>query len=318
MAADSLANAAEAEQSALSIFVGTSLDQILLHIALVALVGGIGTTAGVRVLGSSLRKSSRAIDEQSAFVILITLLAISMAVVVALFEGLVTTLGDDHSNRVITRYYEFLFPFFGVLAFGLTNLAVAKWLARGIQFVILLALSIVVLARFPAGIETSFADSVLLKGLLIAPGVVVFIFVIVLLGSTVWFFSEKVGSRLIAWFVLPSVLVTTGLVAQADLITTVGYQKAYFDVAGQATRDQLRPEADSKVVVVGQTRAEVFTAMFWMNRPGIREVLLNSETKFDLSTVTDADYVLAVGPVELQGTSESVLKGDGYQLVRVR
>ncbi len=314
--------------SGAELFIGTSLDQILLHSSLLVLIAGLPLALGLRVFGTSLKKLRRVTGEsgevereplggQSSFVILIALLSVSMALVVALFEGVVTALGDDHSWRVITRYYEFLFPMFVMLGFSMNKFVESKFVGRAIQFAIVIGLAVVALVRIPAEVKASFADSIFISGLLAAPGVAGWVFAFAAVGAVVWLLKPEWGNQVIAWGAIPLMLIVTGAFAQTMLLGQVGTTKAYFDVAGQAAHEALVDVPGSEVVVVGQTRTEVFTSKFWIDKAGIVDVPLNGATTFDVNTIADADYALVLGQVALVGESQQLLAGDGYQLVKV-
>jgi hypothetical protein len=250
-------------------------------------------------------------------VILIALLSVSMALVVALFEGVVTALGDDHSWRVITRYYEFLFPMFVLLGFSMNKFVESKFVGRTIQFVIVIGLAVAALVRIPTEIKASFADSIFISGLLAAPGVAAWVFAFAAVGALVWLVRAEWGNQVIAWGAIPLMLIVTGAFAQTMLLGQVGTTKAYFDVAGQVAHEALVDVPGSEVVVVGQTRTEVFTSKFWIDKAGIVDEPLNGATTFDVNTIADADYALVLGQVALVGESQQLLAGDGYQLVKV-
>jgi phosphoglycerol transferase len=84
------------------------LPQISTHfLVLTALLGGVLALIILAVI-ESVRKSDRSVESSLAILMLVWIGV--LLIVVALFTGWITGNGDDHTSRVLLRYYEFLIP----------------------------------------------------------------------------------------------------------------------------------------------------------------------------------------------------------------
>jgi hypothetical protein len=92
---------------------------------------------------------------------------------------------------------------------------------------------------------------------------------------------------------------------------------AYFDQAGWDSRTYLQEVPGDRILVVGQTRTEVFTVKFWIDEANIKDLLVGDGSLIADENVVDTDYVVTLGNMELGFNHEVVTEGEGYRLVRV-
>lgn len=291
--------------------------QLALHLGLLLLLWGVPALLSISVIKGIFAKKEH-VSALGAFVSLTGALAISFAIVVAVFEGFVTSLGDDHSARIITRYYDFLIPLLLILAFAIERYVEPKVPARLLQFGIMLASLIFVVAYFPNTIDIKFSDSVTMMGLLYYPAVIIVLVVIALAALFYWVAKPDRGAKLVGWFAIPLMVVVLGFASQGSLLQKVGTTKAYFDVAGQAVKPYLDGIEGSKIGVVGQVRPEVFTAKFWIDKPGIQDRIIGEGKNLSLDVLNGIDYALILGASEVEGAGEVITNGEQYVLVKVQ
>jgi phosphoglycerol transferase len=287
----------------------------LAHIALLLTVAGIPLLLSISVIKDAVVKKQE-VSASSQFLLLIGLLSLSFALVVGAFEGVVTSLGDDHSSRIITRYYEFLVPLLLIAAAVFAKFVEPKTRVRLIQSGILIA-ALIFGWVYLSGVNQSFADSILLSGYLSSPAVIPIVAVVGIIVAMVWIFSAGSGSKLIVYVATPLVLLFAGFTAQGYLLTQVGTNEAYFDIAGQKAKPLLADVAGDKIAIVGPVRYQNFTTKFWIDKPGIMDFSLPDGEFIDVAVLPDVDYVVLIGNAKLTGAADSLEQGEGYAIVKI-
>lgn len=311
-AAKASSQAAEATAPGL---VEVFIPHSLAHVALLLTVAGIPLLLSATVIKDTVTKKQE-VSAASQFLLLIGLLAVSFALVVGFFEGFVTSLGDDHSSRIITRYYEFLVPLLMVSAAVFGKFVEPKLRVRLIQAGILIA-ALIFGWVYLSGVNQSFADSILLSGYLSGPAIIPIIAVVGIIVAMVWVFSSNAGSKLIVYVVTPLVLLIAGFTSQGYLLTQVGTNEAYFDVAGQKAQPLLAEVAGERISIVGPVRYQNFTTKFWIDKPGIKDVSLPDGESIDVVALPEVDYVVLIGNAKLTGAAETLEQGEGYAIVKI-
>ncbi len=285
------------------------------HFALLLTVAGIPLLLSVSVIKDSVVKKIE-ISIASQFLLLIGLLGLTFAVSVSAFEALVTSIGDDHGSRIITRYYEFLYPMLWIAA-----AVFAKFVEPTIRVRLFqsgLAVSALIFGWiYLSGVNQSFADSILLSGYLSSPVVIPIVAVIGIIVALVWVFSAASGAKLIVYVATPLVLLIAGFTSQSLLLTQVGTKEAYFDVAGQKAKPLLSDVAGEKISIVGPVRYQNFTTKFWIDKAGIKDVSLPDGESIDVAALPDVDFVVLIGNAKLTGSAQSLQQGEGYAIVKI-
>lgn len=287
----------------------------LAHLALLLTVAGIPLLLSLSVIKDAVVKKQE-VSASSQFLLLIGLLSLSFALVVGAFEGVVTSLGDDHSSRIITRYYEFLVPLLLIAAAVFAKFVEPKIRIRLIQSGILIA-TLIFGWVYLSSVNQSFADSILLSGYLSSPAVIPIVAVIGIIIALVWIFSASSGSKLIVNVATPLVLLIAGFTSQGYLLSQVGTNEAYFDVAGQKAKPLLVDVPGNKISVVGPIRYQNFTTKFWIDKPQIDDVILPDGMTADVSILNGIDYVVLIGNAKVSGQTEVLDQGEGYAIVKI-
>lgn len=300
--------------SALETFLSVLGSHLAGHIAVLALLAGIPVLLALRVTFRIL-KTREPIGEASGFLLLISLSTLSMLALVPTFEAYVSASGDDHSLRLILRYYEFLIPSFLVAAMLLPRFVEPGKLVRFIQAILVSVLSLVFTAVYPALIDTKFADSSFLPGFEDNPALFLGFGVVVSGASIYWAINPDLGALVLARGALPALLIASMLLSQ-NLLVRSSSQPAYFDLAGQQAREVLKDVPGEDMVVIGQKRTEVFTVMFWIDKAPIDDELIFGES-FDLAEVVDETHAVVLGNVQISGTYSVLQAGDGYQVIEI-
>lgn len=297
------------------------LPMLTYHWASTVALFGVSLAAMIMHIALRARSGKPSISSSVSLLVLIWL--ISLLVVVALFTGYVTGTGDDHSSRMLLRYYEFLFLLIPVAGF----ISVSELSKDRVSPIWLRALVVAVLAPgiFYAfgglfdSLTIQIADAPTLAGLI--PNFEVFSVIsaigILSLGL-VLFWPDSLKIAVVAVTVSFSVLTGFETLNQYQVARGSDSQA---DMAGYSTSAYLSREgfgADTTVVVIAQTRFEATNAAFWIDRgstywdyyaPGIVDR--------DLQVFSAADFVLGLGGVILNDGALEVASGEGFVLYKL-
>jgi phosphoglycerol transferase len=299
------------------VFFEVTAMQLPSHLSILLLIAGLPLLLSLRVVFSAF-KSKEPISELGSFVILSGIISFSFAIVVAAFEGFVSAGGDDHSDRIIMRYYEFVIPLLLILGLAFEKYVASKTWSRILQAGIVIAGSIFVLTYVQGNIEAQFADSGLLVGILQTPGALVTIFIFEVIGAFLWVVRPSFSEKWLGRALLPLMILIMGMFSQTALMTQVGTQKAFFDVAGQSAHDYLRDVPGKDIVVIGPMRTQVFVAKFWIDKASIEDRLIPEKQVIEMDAVPNAKYALLLAGTGVAGEHAVITQGDGYALVKLR
>jgi len=302
-------------RSGLEVLLTVASTHLIAHASAMLLLAGIPLFLALRV-SYSVVKTKQPIGEVSALFVLVALITVSMVGVVALFEAYVTASGDDHSDRLILRYYEFLIPQFVVMGLLLPRFTDSKRLFRIIQGSIVVAASMFFTIYYPPTFDKQYADASTLPGIGDSQGFFVFVGIFVSCGVIFWIVNPERGNLTMGRFIMPAVLILALVMSQNKLIEING-TPAYFDQAGWGTREYLEEVPGDRIMVVGQTRTEVFTVKFWIDEANIKDLLVVEGSVIASDNVSESDYVVTLGNIGVDFAHEVVTEGEGYKLVKV-
>ena len=304
-----------AVRSGLEVLLTVASTHLLAHASAMLLLAGIPLILSLRV-SYSVVKTKQPIGDVSALFVLVALITVSMVGVVALFEAYVTASGDDHSDRLILRYYEFLIPQFIILGLLLPRFTDSKRLFRIVQGSIVVAASMFFTIYYPPTFDKQYADASTLPGMGDSQDFFVFVGIFVSCAVIFWIVNPERGNHVIGRYIMPSVLILALIMSQNKLIEING-TPAYFDQAGWGTREYLDNVPGDRIMVVGQTRTEVFTVKFWIDEANIKDLLVVEGSVITPDYVSESDYVVTLGNIGIDFPHELVTEGEGYKLVKV-
>ncbi len=310
-----VSEATGSQASGIELLLNVSFSHLALHFAAVMLIAGLPVLLSLRVLYSVIRKPEP-VGPASALFVLVCLITFSMIAVVAVFEAYVTVGGDDHSDRLILRYYEFLIPQFVVMGLLLPRFSDSKLKWRVLQGLLVIVGAMSISIVHPALFDQQYADSSTLPGLGANGGLFVAIAVVISGTIIYWITAPQEGNLLIGRYVLPVFLIVALALSQARLIEING-TPAYFDQAGWGTRSYLQEVPGDRIMVIGQTRTEVFTVKFWIDEANIKDLLVVEGSVIAAENVSESDYVVTLGNIGIDFAHEVVTEGEGYRLLKV-
>ena len=303
------------EATGLELFINVASGHLIMHLAAVLMIAGLPLLLSLRVM-VSVAKKPEPVGPVSSLFVLVGLITFSIITVVALFEAYVTVGGDDHSDRLILRYYEFLIPQFIVMGLLLPRFTDSKLLWRIAQGSLVVGAALFFSIFYPSNFNQQYADSSSMPGLHESGGLFIAITVALSAAILYWVFTPEEGNLIIGRFILPLFMVSSLVLSQNNLIAING-TPAFFDQAGWDSRTFLQGVPGDEILVIGQVRTQVFTVKFWIDEPYIRDLLLGEGYSLVQSDVTDAEYVVILGNFGIDFTHEVVTEGEGYRLVKV-
>ena len=313
--APTVSQEAGTQATGLELLASVTFGHLAMHLAVVLMIAGLPLLLSLRVL-LSVAKKPEPVGPVSSLFILVGLITFSIIAVVAVFEAYVTVGGDDHSDRLILRYYEFLIPQFIVMGLLLPRFTDSKLVWRILQGSIVVIAALFFSIFYPGNFEQQYADSSTLPGLAASGGLFVAVAVAIAAAILYWIFTPEEGNVLIGRFVIPLFLIVALVLSQSKLIEVNGTQ-AYFDQAGWASRDALKDVPGDRIIVIGQLRTEVVTVKFWIDEPNIKELLVLEGSNVSLDMLPDSDYAVTLRNIGVDFAHEVVTEGEGFKLVKI-
>ena len=231
-----------------------------------------------------------------------------MMVVISVFGAYVTIGGDDHTNRVLLRYYEFLIPIVYLGAFHVLKQKHPTGLIKFVFFGIFTTIAILIAATDMGSLDLKISDSAYLLGIFDNPDqlllysaalIVTFLFI---LGGPV-----KLAQY------------TAATVSFAILLTGYSVQQNQLDIngtligsdfAGQYVRDQLADVPGEEIFVVGSSKTLVEASIFWMDRSGVTFATYTSGSRLPESEIPEGKSVI------VQILDVQLIEGGGPDVIR--
>lgn len=249
------------------------------------------------------------------------LIVLSAAIFVpafALFAALAINGGDPLQDRLVMRYYEFIFP----IAF-IAGIAGFKQLGQSSSKLKTISLSATAIGLFVVGITgvgeylPLIWDGAMLQGLanqrwLIA--ITLIVAAIILISNL----GRKEQMLKTLWFaVIPLSIISSSFVATTTLRANA-LSPVYFDLAGQYARDNLSVQDQNDLVVVGQVRNELEATKFWIDNPNVDQFVAAADTVVPLSSLpADTRWVIAMNGTSIDAGATVVQGGDNWKLYQV-
>ena len=261
-------------------------------------------------------------NQASAAALLALIWLLSLIVIVALFTGYVTGTGDDHSTRMLLRYYEFLYLFLPVIGLAsATSVVRESNLAMWPRVLVVSLLTPGLFFAFGGMFDVltvQIADAPTLAGLI--PNFQIFsavsVFGLLSLGL-ILFWPSSLKYALVVSAVL--VATATGFETMNQYQIARGYDN-YVDIGGKATAEFLlqTDEANSsEVLVLAQSRFDATNAAFWIDRPNTTWEYFGPGV-LDPSSQNwkDVEFILSLGGVQLSQGFQEISSGENWTLYR--
>jgi phosphoglycerol transferase len=306
--------AAGATESSSAIFLDVFPSHFVYHLGFMLLIAGVPLFLGLRLTAQAAFKG-KILNSESGYLMLVFLIAAVLLVLVPAFEAYVTSSGDDHSNRLILRYYEFLIPQFIIAGLLLAKFTPPKLGYRIAQAGLIIAAGIWLAESYSRNFGWKFADSSTLPGIAKTSS---FLLIAIFIGLAVAYWAEKParGTKPLTIGTIPIVLALALFLAQNTLLDRRG-DVSVIEEAGWGSKPYLAGVVGEEILIVGELRPNVFATKFWLDKPGIKDLLVVEGGTLGKDNLDDAQYVLFLGQFELAEPYTELVVGNGFKLLRV-
>ena len=296
--------------------IGLFPTQIYTHLMVVGALLGAALVAIVISIIHSTRTSE--IKPVHHFALLAFIWLVALIIMIVLFTGWITGGGDDHTTRVLLRYYDYLFPIVmlaGVAVFFDKDILTET--KNWVRWIVIAPVFFVISAAFAGYFGTltiQIADAPNLAGLVVDKFTIDVTANLMLLTLLVMAFFPKFTVWAAAAMV-PFVMVATGYQIQ-DQYRGFRLDTSEADIAGQYVKQNVPQDELSDVVVLAESRFDGRVASFWMDVDNPLEILGAGSVYPTELLPEGTKYVLVLGSLSLDG-GEAIATEEGYVLVQV-
>ena len=160
-----------------------------------------------------------------------------------------------------------------------------------------------------------FADSASLPGMAKTSSFLLFA---IFVGLAVAYWVEKPdrGALVLGRGAIPIVLAVTLLMSQDTLLERRG-DVSVIELAGWETRPFLVDVAGEEIMVVGEVRPNVFATKFWIDKAGIKDLLVVEGGTLTKEYLSGTKYLVLMGDFSVAEPNKEVISGEGYRLVQL-
>jgi len=293
---------------------GPQLNIHLLTISALMAIAVVGLIAGLIEVFREKRLS-----QASGFALFGFIWLVSMTIEIVMFTGWVTGSGDDHTTRVLIRYYDFLFvvvPLAGLSAlaagFGERINIFVRWAISGL----FAALITPAFTGFFGTLTIQIADAPTLAGLIVNSDV---FNAAALLGfsSLLLFAAFPRWSPWAFAVVLPVTMIGTGWQIQDQYQVFRGSLNAA-DVVGQQIARDFTMEELSKTWVIGTSRFDATNVAIWADNADLTYELFGPGSEISAFLAPEGTKKIVVtGDVQVIEGASLEISGEGYAIYSV-
>jgi phosphoglycerol transferase len=253
------------------------------------------------------------------FAVVSLIWALFMLIAIVLFTGWITGSGDDHTTRVLERYYDYLFPIVSLA--GIAVIADKRVLSETKSWVrwlviapVFLAISIAFAGYF-GSLTIQIADAPNLAGLVVDKFTMDTVANLTFLTLLAIAFFPKY-SVWAAALVFPATMILTGYQIQGQY-QGFRLEDSAADKAGHFTYSLLNEAERDNLVILAETRFDGRVASFWLQDDPDLE-LLGAESVYPVANLPEGtQWVLAIGNLSME-SGEVVSTEEGYKLYKIQ
>lgn len=264
------------------------------------------------------RAASRPRDTLSGYSLFVVIWVAVMVIAIAMFSGWITGGGDDHTLRVLSRYYEFVVPF--VIVATLALLFDSDLSKLGIWRLLPVVLVVVSLSQISsgyfAGYSVQIADTPFLAGLVVNGWVGQFVLISWFLVAVVFFVAPRLLRRALP-MVVSAVFIIVGYQTIGAYDSFRGSDSSS-DSAGKLLKSRITDSPGfAKTVVVASSRFEARVASFHADLNNEALLLAPGQEIGAEQIPVGTDYLLVLGEYQLMLPIYQEEIFDGFALYRL-
>jgi hypothetical protein len=256
----------------------------------------------------------RKLSAVNAFALFAFIWLFSLMIEIVVFTGWVTGSGDDHTTRVLLRYYEFLFAIVPLAGLSvLRSPAVervnvwVRWILTGI-FTILLTPAF---TGFFGTLTIQIADAPTLAGLVVNADVFNAVAIVGFFALMVFATFPRYASWTFA-LLLPVSMIGTGWQIQDQYQGFRGSLSAA-DRAGQYLRDNFQMEDIDATWILAESRFDATNVAIWADSPVMTYALFGAGSQIAVDQIpAGKKVVVTTGDILISDLSMDKFSGDGF------
>lgn len=298
----------------LSVMASLFPEQMAIHGAVIVAILGLSMLGVTLGLIDIVR--SKALSGSTALALLSAVWLLALVIEIVLFTGWVTSTGDDHSQRVLLRYYEYLFilvPLSGLSVIFDAKIKPLGYMARWPIALGLLALSTPAFTGFFASLVVQIADAPTLAGLIVNYETTNTLAIASFLGLMSYAVFPRVMPYMLATSLAIS-MVWTGWNIQDQYIGFRG-DASPEDIAGTKLSDELAARPSLSSLVIADSRFKATNIAFWADSPLLTYDLMLANASISGSLLDQAaDLVVAPFDFEITDGFEKVAFTSDYNI----
>ncbi len=260
-------------------------------------------------------------QELKQLTVLVGAAILSLALMIGLFGTLVTVTGDDHSQRVLLRYIEFLVPVVGVIGAGWISSGgqgasnSLRVLAPKLAFAVIGAASIVWFVNGRREMKWLYIDSPWLKVVNESDFMFALAAVVSLATVTLAFFSSKNVSRIFVGLIATCSIVL-GVGSMQELSRETG-RPSPSDEAGRFAQGYLAAIDPEQIMIVGPGPSALVAA-FWLDKPGVEiRVLSESKVLAEQDIPEEVEWIIVLRSTATDLSPAFTITGRAWSLLNV-
>ncbi|NBU23841.1 MAG: hypothetical protein EBS38_08080 [Actinobacteria bacterium] len=244
----------------------------------------------------------------------------SLMIEIVIFTGWITGGGDDHTTRVLLRYYDFLFvivPLAGLAALVKGLADNANVFLRWALVILVGALITPAFSGFFGTLTIQIADAPNLAGLVVNQDVLNG----VALTSALALFVFAVAPKYLKWafaIILPFSMVGTGWQIQ-DQYQGFRAELSAADKAGQYAAANWSDAELENTFVLATSRFEATNVAIWADVVNMPYELYGPGSQYDSTLAPEGtQWIISVGDIGAVGDFAEVIEGEGYKLYKLK
>jgi hypothetical protein len=262
----------------------------------------------------------RKLTPVAAFSLFAFIWLFSLMIEIVIFTGWVTGTGDDHTSRVLLRYYEFLFAIVPLAGLSALSSGVGEranvWVRWGFSGAFA-ALVTPAFTGFFASLTIQIADAPTLAGLVVNTevfdGVAIVGFIALVVLATFPRYAPWTFALL-----LPFSMVGTGWQIQDQYQGFRGTLSAA-DKAGQYLRDKFASDEIDATWILATSRFDATNIAIWADSSVMNYEVLAPGSQVASDSIPDGTkFVIATGDLVLQDPSLEKFMGEGFTIYSLR
>ena len=294
---------------------GTQLNVHMLTIFALMGIAIIGLAVGLAEL-----IRTRELTKVTSLALFVFIWLFSLVIEIVMFTGWITGGGDDHTTRVLERYYDFLFVFVPLAGLAVLSSKFASeikvWIRLPLAGVMLIFIT-PAFSGFFGTLTIQIADAPNLAGLVVNQDIFNAAAMIGFLSLIVFSFFPKYTPWVFA-LMLPVTMVGTGYQIQDQYQGFRGELNGQ-DRAGKFLNETLSNEDVDATWIIATSRFEATNVAIWADSATIKFDLYGAGSTLDPSMAPEGSkYILVTGDLILTGEFAETIAGDGYTLYKLK